>query len=63
MFEKDLMEKQNSSYKKKKALKFLIKNRNVEIYVNDTDKSVGAISTDKVDVITECRRQLYDVIT
>ena len=51
------------SNKEKKALNQLIKKRNVEICVNDTDKNLGAISADKDDVITECRRQLYDVIT
>ena len=51
------------SNKEKKALNCLIKNRNVEICVNDTDKNLGAISADKEDVILECRRQLYDVIT
>ena len=35
----------------------------MEICVNDTDKNLGAISADKEDVILECRRQLYDVIT
>ena len=30
--------------------------------VNDTDKNLRAISADK-DVILECRRQLYDVLT
>ena len=43
--------------KEKKALDFLIKNWNMEICVNDTDKNLEAISADKVDVITECRRQ------
>ena len=51
------------SNKEKKALNLLIKNRNVEICINDTDKNLGAISTDKMDVISECRRQLYDIIT
>ena len=51
------------SNKEKKALNRLIQNRNVEICVNDTDKNLGAISADKEDVILECRRQLYDVIT
>jgi hypothetical protein len=63
LFEKDLTEKQNMSNKEKKALNLLIKNRNVKICINDTDKNLGAISLDKTDVITECRRQLYDVIT
>ena len=63
LFEKDLMRKQNMSNKEKKALNLLIKNRNVEVCVNDTDKNLGAITADKSDVITECQRQLFDVIT
>ena len=51
------------SNKEKKALNQLTKGRNVEICVNDTDKNLGAISADKNDVVLECRRQLYDVIT
>ena len=35
----------------------------MEICVNDTDENLGAISADKNDVITECWRQLYDVVT
>ena len=41
----------------------MIKNQNEVICVNDTDKNLGAISADKEDVILECRRQLYDIIT
>ena len=41
----------------------MITNRNEVICVNDTDKNLGAISADKEDVILECRRQLYDIIT
>ena len=63
LFEKDIMGKQNMSNKEKKALNLLIKNRNVKVCVNDTDKNLGAITTDKCDVITECQRQLFDVIT
>ena len=40
-----------------------MKNWNVEICVNDTYKNIGAISADKEDVVLECRRELYDVIT
>ena len=47
LFEKDLTEKQNMSNKEKKALNLLIKNRNVKVCVNDTDKNLGAISSDK----------------
>ena len=35
----------------------------MEICVNDTEKNLGAISADKEDVILECCRQFYDVIT
>ena len=45
------MGKQNMSNKEKKALNLLIKNRNVKVCVNDTDKNLGAITTDKCDVI------------
>ena len=47
----------------KKALNALIKNRNEVICVNNTDKNLGLISADKEDVVTECHRQLYDIIT
>ena len=63
LFQKDLSGNQNMSNKEKKALNQLIKNRNVEICINDTDKNLGAISADKNDVVLECRRQLYDIIT
>ena len=63
LFEKDLSEKQNMSFQEKKALNVLIKNWNEVICINDTDKNLGAISADKEDVILECRRQLYDIIT
>ena len=51
------------SNKEKRALNQLIKKRNDKNCVHDTDKNLGAISADKDDVISECRRQLYDVIT
>ena len=54
LFEKDLMGKQNMSNKEKKALNLLIKNRNIEVCINDTDKYLGAITTDKNDVTLEC---------
>ena len=63
LFEKDIKEKQNLSNKQQRSLNMLIKNRNVKICVNDTDKNVGPISADKSDVIKECQRQLYDIIT
>ena len=40
-----------------------MKNKNVEICIDDTAKNLGPISADKVDVIKECHRQLYDIIT
>ena len=63
LFETDIKEKQNLSNKEKKSLNVLIKNRNVKICINDTDKNLGPISADKSDVIKECQRQLYDIIT
>ena len=45
------MEKQNMSNKEKKAFNRLIKNRNEEICMNDTDKNLRAISADKEDVV------------
>ena len=63
LFETDIKEKQNLSNQEKKSLNVLIKNRNVKICINDTDKNLGPISTDKSDVIKECQRQLYDIIT
>ena len=56
-FETDMKEKQNLSNQKKKSLNVLIKNRNVKICINDTDKNLGPISTDKSDIIKECQRQ------
>ena len=61
--ETDVKEKQNLSNKEKRSLKMLIKNRNVKVCIDDTDKNLGPISADKSDVIKECHRQLYDIIT
>ena len=63
LFETDIKERQNLSNKEKRSLNLLIKNRNVKVCVNDTDKNLGPISADKSDVIQECHRQLYDIIT
>ena len=63
VFETDITEKQNLSNQEKRALKTLIKNRNVKVCIDDTDKNLGPISADKSDVIKECHRQLYDIIT
>ena len=63
LFETDIKEKQNLSNQEKKSLNVLIKHRNDKICVHDMDKNLGPISTDKSDVIKECQRQLYDIIT
>ena len=63
VFEKDMTEKKNPSNEEKGALNILTKNRAVKVCVNDTDKNLGPISADKTDVIKECHRQLYDIIT
>ena len=31
--------------------------------INDTDKNLGPANADKSDVIVECKRQLFDVVT
>ena len=31
--------------------------------INDSDKNLGAVMANKTDVITECKRQLYDINT
>ena len=51
---------QNMTNKEKTALRLLHRNKNVKVVVNDTDKNIGPSYADKTDVITECRRQLYD---
>ena len=63
LFETDIKEKQNLSNKEKKFHNVLIKNRILKICIYDTDKNLGPIGTDKYDVIKECQRQLYDIIT
>ena len=45
----------------KKAFYNSINNWNVKICVNDTDKNLGPISSDKSFVIYECHRQLQFV--
>ena len=43
----------------KTALRTLYHNKNVNVVINDTDKTIGPARADTIDVITECRRQLY----
>ena len=38
----------------------MIKNKNISVRINDTDKNMGACKADKVDVIKECDRQLQE---
>ena len=38
LFETNITEKQNLSNQEKRALKMLIKNRNVKVFIDDTDK-------------------------
>ena len=58
-----MKEKQNLSNKEKRSLNILIKNKNVKVCINDTDKKLGPISADKSDIIKECQRQPNDIIT
>ena len=49
---------QNISNQESKELNNLIKNKNISVCINDTDKNMGAEDADKTDVISECERQL-----
>ena len=51
---------QNMSNQEKTALRILHRNKNVDVFINDTDKNVGPACADKDDVINECTRQLYE---
>ena len=51
------------SEKEKRALHKLITEKNKIHVINDTDKNLGPANADKSDVITECKRQLFDALT
>ena len=53
----------NLSGKEKRALQKLITKKNKIHVINDTDKNLGPANADKSDVISECKRQLFDVMT
>ena len=53
----------NLSEKEKWALHKLIMEKNKIHVINDTDKNLGPANADKSDVIKECKRQLFDVLT
>ena len=53
----------NLSIKEKRALHKLITEKNKIHVINDTDKNLGPANADKSDVIKECKRQLFDVLT
>ena len=53
----------NLSEKEKRALHKLITEKNKIHVINDTDKNLGPANADKSDVITECKRQLFDALT
>ena len=55
-----MLRAQNMSNQEKTALKFLQKNKNVNVVINDTDKNVGPACADKESVIKESKRQLYE---
>ena len=44
-------------------LQKIVVNKNVVHVVNDTDKNLGAAIADKEEVISECKRQLFDINT
>ena len=40
-----------------------MKEKNKSICIDDTDKNLGAATTDESDVTKKCRRQLFDQST
>ena len=53
----------NLGKKEKRALHKMVTEKNRVHVINDTDKNLGPANVDKSDVINECKRQLYDVMT
>ena len=51
---------QNLSNQEKTALKFLQKNKNVNVIIINTDRNIGPACADKESVIKESKRQLYE---
>jgi len=45
---------------RKTELRKLRLNKNVKVVINDTEKNVGPACANKMNVINECRRQLYE---
>ena len=45
------------------ALQNVMEAKNENQIINDSDKNLGAVMADKEDVVTECKRQLYDIYT
>ena len=45
------------------ALQCLLEKKNNKYIINDSDKNLGAAAAEKTDVIMECKRQLYVIIT
>ena len=45
------------------ALQCLLEKKNDKYIINDSDKNLGAAAVEKTDVIMECKRQLYDIMT
>ena len=60
---KDVFNKQNLSTQEVIALHGLLEKKNDKFIINDSDKNLGAAATEKSDVIIECKRQLYDIMT
>ena len=51
------------SNKEKPVLRKLIRAKNCEVVISDTDKNMCAANADKKDVIFECIRQLHNIKT
>ena len=61
---KNVLGKQNLSKLEFMALHgFYNEKKNQDFIINDSDKNLGAAAAENKDIITECKRQLYDIST
>ena len=53
----------NLSTKEKRALHKLIAEKNEVHIIIDTDKNLGPANANKSNIIMECKRQLFDIVS
>ena len=60
---KNTLKEQNMFKQEFLALHNLFEKKKHKYIINDSDKNLGAAAAEKNDVIMECKRKLYDIIT